>query len=187
MDHEPRSEVPAGIEGFRWRVVRGGALFGAAMVSAIGCTSGCDGHAPAGMLPAGRACTQIGCQDGLLVQVLPANGWPHGEYRFDIHYEDVRAVCTGLLPLPSCDRRALVCDATEPTIVESGCALEPAAHAFGDIVFSSTPAEVAVVVTHDGKKVGAGRWNPIYRTSQPNGPGCEPVCTTAAVELVLRF
>jgi hypothetical protein len=35
--------------------------------------------------------------------------------------------------------------------------------------------------------IGSGRWNPTYQTSQPNGPEREPVCTNAAVELVLAF
>ena len=50
----------------------------------------------------------------------------------------------------------LACDASAPMIVESGCALEPAAHALGDVIFSTTPAEVSIVVTHEGTRVGAG-------------------------------
>ncbi len=153
-----------------------------------GCTPGpvapSDGIATA---PAGRACTQIGCQDGLVVRVLPAEAWPPGQYQFDIGQDGARVACTGTLPLPPCGGQAMVCDAREPLIVESGCALEPAAHAFGAVIFSTTPAEVAVVVTHDGKRVGAGHWRPVYQTSQPNGPGCEPVCTNAVVELELSF
>ncbi len=170
------------------RAVRNGALAGATAAVVLACSSGQDGSSTEGAPPpAGRACTMIGCQDGLVVRVQPAEAWPHGEYRFDIQHDGANVVCTGILPLPSCDRRALLCDAPEPTIVESGCALDPAAHAFGDVVFSSTPADVTVAVSHLGRMVGSGRWNPIYQTSQPNGPGCEPVCTSAVVELVLAF
>lgn len=166
----------------------GGLLLLATTLALSGCAPGSDGSSDGiATAPAGRACTQIGCQDGLVIRVLPAEAWPHGEYRFDIEQDGARVVCTGTLPLPSCDRRALACDAAEPVITESGCALEPAAHAFGDVMFATTPAEVAVVVTRDGKQVGAGRWRPVYQTIQPNGPGCEPICTNAAVELVLGF
>lgn len=170
------------------RVIAGGVILAAAVVVASACSPERGGSSGAGEVPPpGRACTQIGCQDGLVVQVRPAEAWPHGEYRFDIEHDGARVVCTGTLPLPPCELRALRCDAPQPSIVESGCALEPAAHAFGDVVFSTTPSTVAVVVRHDGKLVGSGRWSPVYQQSQPNGPGCEPVCTNATVELTLAF
>jgi hypothetical protein len=159
-----------------------------AVTVASGCSAERGGSFGAGEVPPpGPACTQIGCQDGLVVQVRPAEAWPHGEYRYDIEHDGARVVCTGTLPLPPCARRAMRCDAAQPTIVESGCALEPTAHAFGDMMFSTTPAEVAAVVRHDGKTVGSARWRPVYHRSQPNGPGCEPVCTNATVEVTLAF
>jgi len=169
------------------RAVMSGAVLAAVGV-ALGCSPGRGGSAGGDAAPpTGRACTQIGCQDGLVLRVLPAAAWPHGQYRFDIEHDGATVVCTGALPLPPCDRRAVICDAPEPTIVESGCALEPAAQAFGDVVFSTRPADVAVVVSRDGMIIGSGRWSPVYRTHQPNGPGCEPVCTSATVDLVLAF
>jgi hypothetical protein len=135
----------------------------------------------------GTACTEIGCEDGLMIRVTPVDSWPHGAYRFAITYDGTTTSCTGSLPLPPCESRALSCDGREPLIGESGCALDSAAHAFGDIMFSSTPASVAVEVFLDDRSVGSGRFTPAYQTVQPNGPGCEPVCTSAAVELALAF
>jgi hypothetical protein len=188
MSDDARTDVSATMKGAGRRAVGRGALIGAVAALAFGCSPG-DGGSSDGIAtaPAGRACTAIGCQDGLVIRVLPAAAWPHGEYRFDIEQDGARVVCTGTLPLPSCGVPAMVCDAPGPMIVESGCALPPAAHAFGDVMFATTPAQVAVVVTRDGKQVGAGRWRPVYQTIQPNGPGCEPICTNAGVELVLGF
>ena len=166
---------PVTMQGAGRRAAGRGALIGSAAALALGCSPGGDASPPTG-----RACTAIGCQDGLLIRVLPAEAWPHGQYRFDIEQDGGRVVCTGTLPLPPCGVQAMVCDAPGPMIVESGCALPPA-------VFRTTPAAVAIVVTHDGQPVGAGRWRPVYQTIQPNGPGCEPICKNAAVELVLAF
>jgi hypothetical protein len=135
----------------------------------------------------GQACTEIGCEDGLLIRVTPTEGWPHGSYRFAIAHDGITTNCEGTLPLPACETRAMTCDRDEPTIVESGCALDPAAHAFGDIMFSSTPALIGVEVYLDARSVGSGRFTPEYQTTQPNGSECEPVCTNASVELPLTF
>lgn len=188
MSDDARSAVPITMESLGRRGVARGVLVAAVSAMALGCSPG--GDAPSdgvGPAPIERACTEIGCQDGLLIRVLSAAAWPHGQYRFDIEQDGARVVCTGTLPLPSCGVQAMVCDGPGPVITESGCALEPAAHAFGDVTFTTTPAEVAIVVTHDGKPVDAGRWHPAYQTIQPNGPGCEPICTNAMVELVLGF
>jgi hypothetical protein len=137
--------------------------------------------------PTGGGCTQIGCEDGLTIRVTPTDAWPHGAYRFVVEHDGATTTCEGVLPLPPCEQRAISCDAAEPTIVESGCALEPSAHAFGDIVFGTSPPSVAVQVLLDDRSVGSGTWTPTYQTVQPNGPGCEPICTNAAVDLALSF
>lgn len=141
---------------------------------------GCDG-------PSSRSCTEIGCQDGLLVSVAPAEAWPHGSYRFVVVHDGTTTICTGALPLPACETRALSCDGEGVEIVESGCALEASQHAFGDIRLSSTPASITVTVERDGQPIASQSWTPEYKTLQPNGPGCEPTCTSATVELQLAF
>jgi hypothetical protein len=132
-------------------------------------------------------CTDIGCHDGLVVSVLPTSSWPHGAYRFTIEADETTTICTGALPLPDCNTRAITCDADEPMITESGCALSESTHAFGDIVFSSTPASVAIAVTLDDDPIATETWTPTYQTFEPNGPGCPPKCTSAAVTLDLSF
>jgi hypothetical protein len=136
------------------------------------------------------ACTAIGCTDGLAVTVTPTSAWPAGDYRFTIEADGVTTTCTGSLPLPACGTAAITCEGGEPDAVmigESGCALAESEHAFSDIMFTATPASVAVTVEFGGTQIGAGSWSPEYQTSQPNGPECEPTCTNASVELALTF
>lgn len=132
-------------------------------------------------------CTEIGCADGLVVQVTPTAAWPAGEYRFTIEADGATTTCTGSLPLPECGTPAIRCDATGVTIGESGCALAPAEHAFSDIMFTANPASVTIEVDLDEQRVGSQSWSPSYQQVQPNGPDCEPTCTNATVALALTF
>jgi hypothetical protein len=162
-------------------------VVGTVVLCALGCTAKSGAGDEMSTPTSGEACTDIGCMDGLLIQVTPIEAWPHGDYLFSIEHDGTTTTCEGSLPLPACETRAISCDGSEPLITESGCALDPAAHAFGDIMFTTTPAAVTVEVSIDGETVGTGSFDPEYQTIQPNGPGCEPICTTAAVDLALSF
>jgi len=133
--------------------------------------------------PEPMACTEIGCQDGLLVQVSPSASWPAGEYAYAIEIDDQTITCTGTIPLPDCDSQGITCDAEGVIVTVSGCALPPEEHAFGDVMIPEPATSVSVTITKDGTEVANGSWTPEYQTSQPNGPGCEPTCTSATVEL----
>lgn len=139
-----------------------------------------------GALPE-HACTEIGCSDGLVVRVTPAAPWPQGAYRFVVEADGVTTTCTGTLPLGGCATRAITCDREGVSITESGCALPPSAHGFGDVVLPGTPASIRIQVQRDGETVGEQTFTPAYQTSQPNGPGCPPICTNASVELTLSL
>ena len=135
-----------------------------------------------------RGCTEIGCTDGLVVRVTPAAPWPAGEYRFVVEADGVTTTCTGWLPLPPCETRAITCDREGVvSIAESGCALPSSAHGFGDLVLPATPEEITVEVQHEGRTLARETFTPAYQTSQPNGPGCEPICTNASVDLALEL
>src|SRR5688500_14606835 len=86
-----------------------------------------------------QACTEIGCSDGLFVRVTPGAPWPHGAYRFVVEADGVTTTCTGALPLADCSTRAITCDREGVSITESGCALPPSEHAFGDLQLPGTP------------------------------------------------
>ncbi len=96
--------------------------------------------------------------------------------------------CSGSLPLPDCSTRALSCDREGVvTITESGCALPPNEHALGDLHLSGAPASVTVEIFRDESTIARETFTPTYQTVQPNGPGCEPTCTQAQVDLALGF
>jgi hypothetical protein len=159
-----------------------------ALASATACSSPVPTDPP-------RACTLIGCEDGLHVRLQPDSGWPPGSYRFSIAADGRQAICRGALPLPPCSSgRALTCEpAGMVTIVESGCALPAAAHGFSEIVFDPALRPGTVVVTiergDDGREgvAASAHIAPEFRTVHPNGVDCPPACTQAQAVVAVRF
>lgn len=138
--------------------------------------------------PAGQAvCTEMGCVDGLTLQVDPNYKWQPGKYAFDFVLDGKRVHCDGVLPLKSCEQESVVCSSKQKVMItQNGCALPPEAQGFGDINLGDNPASVSVKITRNGQTIADGALNPLYRTTQPNGPGCEPVCKQATVPLPLK-
>lgn len=134
-----------------------------------------------------QACTEIGCSDGLVVRGTPGPPWPQGVYRFVVEADGITTTCTGALPLADCSTRAITCDREGVSITESGCALPPSEHGFGDLQLPGTPESISVTVQLGDRTVGQQTFRPTYQTSQPNGPGCEPICTNGSVTLALSF
>lgn len=164
------------------------ALAGAALgvAGATGCSAG-NNEAPRAEPPAPhpspRACTEIGCIDGLHVTLTPGERWPAGAYAFDIQTDGGSTSCRGSLPLPPCGTPGLSCSGQAVQIGESGCALPAAAHGFSTLTFPSTPKRVHVRITRESEAIAERELQPVYQRVQPNGPGCEPVCTTAGETL----
>lgn len=137
-----------------------------------------------------RECTGIGCVDGLTLTLKAPAGWKAGNYTFTIEVDGHEQTCEGALPLPPCGTSSLRCKQEDKTILaiigESGCALPASQHAFSDIRIDATPAEVKVHIARDGLVLADQKFEPIYVTSQPNGPGCEPICKTASGTVTLQ-
>ncbi|MBP7252817.1 MAG: hypothetical protein KBA75_04960 [Alphaproteobacteria bacterium] len=129
------------------------------------------------------ACTEMGCVDGLMLSVAPDYRWHSGAYVFRLKLDGRAVICQGSLPLKACDMPSLTCDGVGVMITESGCALQPEAHGFGDIQISSGPQQVAVSITRDGQTMVDKTVTPTYRTARPNGPQCEPECRQASLPL----
>jgi hypothetical protein len=129
----------------------------------------------------------MGCAEGLVVSFGPTAKWRPGTYVFSIYADGVEQTCKGVLPLPPCDSgRGLSCTANVATVSESGCALPASQHGFSDIYFRSGPSKVTLRVERDGDAVLADETIvPTYRTSQPNGPNCGPVCRQASATVKL--
>jgi len=148
---------------------------GAAFFYAAACTGSSPVDPP-------RACTLIGCEDGLKVDLAPSSGWPTGAYQMTLLVDDVRVVCRGSLPLPPCATRAISCEpAGVVTIAESGCALPAASQGFAQIAFDSRlrPKRVEVSITRDEVAVAQAAFTPVFERVFPNGPDCPPGCDVA--------
>ncbi len=129
------------------------------------------------------ACTEIGCVDGLVLNVAPDYHWAPGDYVFAFKIDGQPQTCRGSLPLKPCGEPSVICDGSGVMITESGCALPPDAHGFGTITLANGPAQVDVTITHNGQTLVQKTITPTYKTSRPNGPQCEPQCRQASVEL----
>jgi hypothetical protein len=108
----------------------------------------CSAPAPA---PAQRACTMIGCEDGLTVVV---EGTPRGAYRVEARAEG------------------------EPPRVRECTSPEACGQVF---FAGFLPGEVTVEVTAVGGARSSRTVRPRVETVQPNGPDCPPTCRQGRV------
>ena len=134
-----------------------------------------------------RPCTAVGCSNGFWLRTSAQQAWPPGSYRFAIELDGDVTTCLGSLPLPACQTRGIRCDSDAVSITESGCALPASSHAFGDLHFIGFPRTVSVETFLDERLVARATYEPAYRSGQPNGPGCEPICCSASNDITLDF
>lgn len=145
-------------------------------IAALASFAGCG----ADLVPVERGCTEIGCADGLNVD-LSSGPWKAGAYVFELKGDGKTQRCEGTLPLPSCDVPGLVCTGDlEAQVSVSGCALPAGQQGFGPIQLREGPAKVSVRITRDGATIADATMTPTYKTSRPNGPTCEPECRQAS-------
>lgn len=139
----------------------------------------------AGTAQAQKACTEMGCQDGLNLTVDPSYDWKWGRYDISVMSEGRTVNCYGYLPLKQCEKGpSFKCSSDYVTIGESGCAMPESTHAISGIYINDTPRKVMVRVLREKNVVIARTMTPQYRESQPNGPGCGPVCRGASYNLL---
>jgi len=144
---------------------------------------------PAAQDPSDLPCTQIGCFDGFSVELQSPSGYKPGSYKVTVETDLGTSICEVSLPLPSCETVASPrCSPGLPVLLGlSACALPPEQHALGPIQLpGAQPTHVSLKVERDGQVIGSGEYTPVYRTLQPNGPRCEPVCRQAEGTLTLR-
>ncbi len=134
------------------------------------------------------ACTLLGCNDGFLVDfTTPTGAWAPGDYRFDLVVDGKAVTCEAALPLPNCSQGTYVnpCDPPDLLLLESGCALPAEQHGFAGLAWSTTPSRMRVTISRDGVALVDTNLAPTYAVSEPNGPGCGPVCRTASATLAV--
>jgi len=139
--------------------------------------------------PPVQGCTLIGCESGLAVRFEPTQGWPRGEYLFEIDVDGVQATCRASLPLPACpDRGApwpaspVSCEPADLLTVGGGtCASSPEHNGFSSLRLAAElrPGRVTITVIRNGDVVASARLAPEFLRLQPNGPACPPTCDVA--------
>ncbi len=132
-------------------------------------------------------CTKKGCENGLAVVFQPKAPWPEGDYRFQFELDGRTTVCTGRIPFRGCAHRNAMCDSPDVVLAESGCDLPAPSHTFWSATFATLPREVKASAFVNGKQVGNATLKPKYERSEPNGPGCDPICCSGTDELQLTF
>jgi hypothetical protein len=134
-----------------------------------------------------RGCTEMGCTNGFHLGVEPLDAWPHGKYRYVLDVDGHEVTCEGSLPLQGCETPNITCSDAAYSVTESGCAIAPRQHAFGDVMIPGFPSSVHLRVEHEGKPVLDEALDLKYGRVQPNGPGCGPVCCQAVDRVELKF
>jgi len=131
-----------------------------------------------------QACTEIGCVDGLTISTEGMD-WPAGYYKLKFLLNNKASVeCHGTLPLKPCpEGPSFSCNKQGITIGESGCALPKKAHAISDIRINAFPQKIVATIMRNGSTVHLRTLRPVYQTTQPNGPNCQPICKSATVSL----
>lgn len=132
-----------------------------------------------------KACTEMWCQEGLMLQ-LQGGDWPAGDYEFTIGLDGAVTHCKGSLPFKTCDG-SVTCDTKDVTIGESGCAL-PDGHTFHAILSQKTPANLSVTIMRgDGKAFSYQ--SPVQKQcGYPNGKECDPrECCSAVMETPVEW
>jgi len=140
---------------------------------ASACSSG-DGSGP-------RACTTIGCVNGLSVD-FSAPLRERGAYRITLELDGRQVTCEATLPFASCGAEG-GCSSSEVILMRSGCALPAEAHELTGVQVMSTPAAARIAIERDGNAVAEEELTPSYVQAQPNGEGCGPTCEQANASL----
>lgn len=183
--NRPSTDAPFGAL-HRWRARS--PLAWCVLATAVGCsTQGAAAGSPdSGGADPGRACTEIGCIDGLRIELEPSQAWTPGHYTFYFKADGAEQTCEATLPLPGCDTPAVTCSgASFAQLGASGCALPAAQHGFASIEFPDALPRVQVRVERDGQSLVDRTLAPSYQTVQPNGPDCGPVCRSASERLAI--
>lgn len=145
-----------------------------ALLPLLGASSGCE-------VAEGKSCTEVGCQSGFTL-AFQNSAWPAGTYTVQAVTAAGPRTCSVVLPFSDISP-AVTCSGGAMQLGTSGSALPAAQHSLVGITLPDLPAQVTVTVKRDDKTLASQAFTPAYKTSQPNGAGCEPTCTQAAATL----
>ncbi len=139
-----------------------------------------------------KACTLIGCTDQLTVEVSSSGG-ATPVFAADLMVDGRSISC----PAPA-QGAIVTCDASVSirSYEQHSCTQSVSGNTasqtclgtgvFGErIVIAGAPALVSVALRNDSSVVAQQTFQPSYAQSQPNGPGCDPICRQASVALAV--
>jgi hypothetical protein len=150
--------------------------------------------AMSGCIMTPKACNEMGCIDSFSITTATANkSWAAGEYTLELAVDGnavscaynwtntpevggggVFVQCSPTVSV-SIDPVAICTETRHGGVVSQRCT--PAPGQFTQrLAIGGTPTRVDVVVRRDGALLGERSFTPAYRTSYPNGEGCEPAC-----------
>ena len=120
--------------------------------------------------PTGMVCTNNGCNDGFFLTLLSADDFPDGNYELQIS-EGEASVFSCDFGIEGGAVNDAECDVGSVTSNSLSIALPP------------TASDISIDLSIDGEYAGGGVFDLSYEDVQPNGPGCEPICSQASAEL----
>jgi hypothetical protein len=147
-----------------------------------------------------KTCGLVGCWDQFHATVASADGSiPSGTHVLDVTADGMTVSCTFQVPLamqsgggtvaPQCPQglgvfigQASTCTETDTGSSKSQTCVPIAGHFFEDITVIGKPTQLHVRLTVDGATLLDRTETPGYQTSEPNGPGCDPVCHQASAQ-----
>ncbi len=154
-------------------------LFAAMCAALMMLSNGCESEED------GKTCTLIGCADSYAIDFVRAGAWPAGDYEVAVDLDGSGVTCTVALPYADCNAEATCVGDKKANMLLglSGCALDKAEHKLSGVsIVNLQPKSVSVTVKRGKDVLGTATYTPTFTTSRPNGPGCDPECTTAPGE-----
>lgn len=149
-----------------------------------------------------HTCSEVGCQDQFSIVVQAASAaLPAGTHRIDVTADGRALSCTFELPssaqsggtsLATCSPGLVLfvgpaqscVESTDGNIRSLKC-MPIAGQTRESLQLTGTPSAVTFTQSVNGTILLQTEAKPTYKTSQPNGPDCEPTCRQATLELTL--
>jgi hypothetical protein len=149
-----------------------------------------------------RSCTEMGCSDGAWVTLAPEGALATGAYEMTIVTPEQTHVCDFKIPEDLPPRGSITSITCQPTLdlglqqkaectetrtgdsVSQSCTPIPDRYTL-TLNLPGTPQSVSIEVLRDGAELLDVTRSLSYVSARPNGPGCEPVCRQANIDLTL--
>lgn len=125
-----------------------------------------------------KSCSEIGCLDGVLLELSSETPLQPGEYTIELVADGESTQCN-VVPW-SCTGPLTVTPLSFPE--ES-----PGSPASTEFELAGTPRTLTIEVRYAGNVVASETIEPSYEVHRPNGEGCPPECRAAFVEVKLAF